>query len=110
MINGFSSIARQYFCEFEITYKDDHTKDHADMVAINLDTGEMTAQAKNITANYVDLIYLPKTQDKQSDLEIIFEKYLWWNVIWFVNIPIFILWELFSKFYIFCNLYLPVPP
>ena len=48
MISGFSSIARQYFCEFEITYKDDKSKDHGDMVAIDLDTGEVTSQAKNI--------------------------------------------------------------
>ncbi len=76
MVNGFSSIARQYFCEFEITYKDDKSKDHGDMVAIDLDTGEVTSQAKNIQADYVDLIYLPKTLAKESDLEIIFEKYL----------------------------------
>jgi hypothetical protein len=43
MINGFSSVDRQYFVEFEITYKDDKSKNHPDMVAIDIDTGAMVS-------------------------------------------------------------------
>jgi len=55
MVNAFSSVDRKYFCEFALTDKT-HQNTTIDLVSIDIDSGEMSTQAKSISSTYVDMV------------------------------------------------------